>query len=521
MSGAWINITSGQPISTWACVASSYTGQYVLAGNNTGNLWFSSDYGATWAIPSGSPTSQAWGGVAINADATIQAACDNIGTASGNANVYLYQGGSWSTITSIGNSPDPELLYWTSIAVSIDNLTIAASSNTVPSVWVYTLATSSWTQTSSYGNSLSSNIFGYVSIGFNNWPWTIYSDGIGGFTVTTITGDNSNLTSFDNPNPGWTSISSSLDGQKLAMCAQGNNYIYTGILDTDTNYWTFTQQTAPGAGEWLKVQFGPDNVSIVACSRNGSGTSGTIWLGAYNGASYSWSQQVDGSNQPLLGDWISISRNLDRNVYTKFVAVTYSSLGDEDTGVWIFTSTQTAAETIASFPCFKEDTLILTDRGYLPIQSLKTGDLVKTVKHDFVPIHMIGKKDIHHIASNQRIKDQLYQCSPEQYPEVIQDLILTGCHCILVSKFASPEQRAEAIRIHKGRLFVTDNHYRLPACADDRATIFPEAGVYTIYHLALENNDYYMNYGIYANGLLVETCSKRYLKELSGMKILP
>jgi hypothetical protein len=38
--------------------------------------------------------------------------------------------------------------------------------------------------------------------------------------------------------------------------------------------------------------------------------------------------------------------------------------------------------------------------------------------------------------------------------------------------------------------------------------------------LALENDDYYMNYGIYANGLLVETCSKRFMKELSSMTLL-
>jgi hypothetical protein len=29
-----------------------------------------------------------------------------------------------------------------------------------------------------------------------------------------------------------------------------------------------------------------------------------------------------------------------------------------------------------------------------------------------------------------------------------------------------------------------------------------------------------MNYGVYANGLLVESCSKRYLTELSNMRIL-
>lgn len=42
----------------------------------------------------------------------------------------------------------------------------------------------------------------------------------------------------------------------------------------------------------------------------------------------------------------------------------------------------------------------------------------------------------------------------------------------------------------------------------------------TIYHLALENESYYNNYGIYANGLLVESCSQRYLKELSNMELI-
>ena len=45
-------------------------------------------------------------------------------------------------------------------------------------------------------------------------------------------------------------------------------------------------------------------------------------------------------------------------------------------------------------------------------------------------------------------------------------------------------------------------------------------GSYIIYHFALENDNYYNNYGIYANGLLVETCSKRYLKELSKMTLI-
>jgi hypothetical protein len=71
-----------------------------------------------------------------------------------------------------------------------------------------------------------------------------------------------------------------------------------------------------------------------------------------------------------------------------------------------------------------------------------------------------------------------------------------------------------------GDVYVTDNKYRLPACVDERTSIYEIPGNYKVYHLALENEDYYMNYGIYANGLLVETASKRSMKELSDMIFL-
>jgi hypothetical protein len=60
----------------------------------------------------------------------------------------------------------------------------------------------------------------------------------------------------------------------------------------------------------------------------------------------------------------------------------------------------------------------------------------------------------------------------------------------------------------------------LPACVDERAVVYDNEAPFTIYHIALENDNYYNNYGIYANGLLVETCSKRYLTELSHMHIV-
>jgi hypothetical protein len=169
--------------------------------------------------------------------------------------------------------------------------------------------------------------------------------------------------------------------------------------------------------------------------------------------------------------------------------------------------------------CFKEGTLISTIDGYVPIETLRKGDLIKTSNHNYQPIYMIGKRDMYHSATQERIKDQLYKCSQSEYPEVFEPLIITGCHSILIDDFTSEEQREKTIEVN-GDAYVTDDKYRLPACVDMRTSVYETPGTYTIYHFALENDDYYMNYGIFANGLLVETTSKRYLKELSNMMLI-
>jgi len=111
-------------------------------------------------------------------------------------------------------------------------------------------------------------------------------------------------------------------------------------------------------------------------------------------------------------------------------------------------------------------------------------------------------------------------CSADVFEEVFADLVITGCHSILVEEWTSEDERQRAIDANGGNVYITDNYYRLPACADLRTRVYEHPGTYTIYHIALENENYYTNYGIYANGLLVESCSQRYLKELSNMKLV-
>ena len=98
-------------------------------------------------------------------------------------------------------------------------------------------------------------------------------------------------------------------------------------------------------------------------------------------------------------------------------------------------------------------------------------------------------------------------------------MVITGRHAILVDDFASDEQRDRVFHFYK-RFLKTDNKYLLPSCIDETAEVYGHPGQYTVYNLALQNDDETINYGIYANGLLVETASEDYLKNRSKMELV-
>jgi hypothetical protein len=526
--GSWNKSTAGYTTQgNWVAVASNSTGQKCIASNNQDtNIWVSNNYGVSWSVSPNSPTSVHWGNVTISQSGNKMAACEDVG--GDTYNVYLLDttgANVWTNIATSGTNAPGNSIQWTSVCFSIDENSLAACDGTA-TVWIYNLTTNSWTNppnVSGYPprcNIVSSNIYGFVGIARNNWMYTIYGSG-SSYTTGIIDNNNSNINTFFPNNPGWTCISSSLDGLTLVACADSNNYIYVGTVES--NYWTFVEQTAAGSGEWKVVAAGPDVVSIAACKGDGqSPITGEIWVGnkSYGSTSYEWTKQNMQNGSPLNGDWKSISRSNDPNKFTKFVTLTKQTNPGEQTGIWVFTSYQTAKQAQSpSLTCFKKDSKILTNKGYVVIQDLRKGDMVQTLCHGFVAIHSIGKRDIYNPSIKERIKDQLYICSKEKYHEIFEDLIITGCHSLLVDNFISEEQKNNTKNIN-GDIYITDNKYRLPACVDDRTSIYDNVGTYTIYHLALENDDYYMNYGIYANGLLVETCSKRYLKELSNMTLI-
>ncbi len=162
-----------------------------------------------------------------------------------------------------------------------------------------------------------------------------------------------------------------------------------------------------------------------------------------------------------------------------------------------------------SMICFKEDTQILTSTGYVPIQHLKKGDLIQTFKHGLKPITVFAKEEIFHTASTRRMADQLYKASQSEYNELFEDLVITGRHSILIDEL---DDKCVNKKEYDGK-------YKLQAYKDAKFTVYEPKGKYMIYNFALQD-DHDKNYGVYANGLLVECCGEKCLQQQKSMTLV-
>jgi len=264
-----------------------------------------------------------------------------------------------------------------------------------------------------------------------------------------------------------------------------------------------------------------------------NGTTSVSSLSQYSGYPFTFTYYKY-STLPVNGRTYTLSDG--SNVIASFTASSVTNVSTYEFAATLFTGgnhtftiTDTSGSVVVftttvnvSFICFKEDTKILClkyDReAYVPIQRLKKGDLVKTLRSGYVPVDMIGKTKIQNPGTKKRVKDQLYVCKPSKYPEVFEDLYITGAHSILVDKLTKKQKEATTQLFE--HVCVTEGKYRLMACIDERSVPYEKPGEFNIYHIALANDDPYSNYGVYANGLLVESCSKRFLLELSNMEII-
>jgi hypothetical protein len=176
----------------------------------------------------------------------------------------------------------------------------------------------------------------------------------------------------------------------------------------------------------------------------------------------------------------------------------------------------------SNIPCFLQGTKILClvdeKEQYITIESLTKGTVVKTLLEGYKPVTHLGYSKMSNSGLTTRERTQLYLCSPDKYPTLTEPLYITGCHSILVDQLTA-RQREETMNVY-GKLFDTDDKYRLEAYLDERAEPWSEKGEFTVWHVALENDNPTWNYGIYANGLLVESISKRAITASKRLRII-
>lgn len=174
--------------------------------------------------------------------------------------------------------------------------------------------------------------------------------------------------------------------------------------------------------------------------------------------------------------------------------------------------------------CFLQGTKILRmnqetdDEEYVPIETLRRGDLIKTANHGYKAIELIGSTKLDSPSALPIKSNRLRWFRKSKISGLKEDLCVTGDHCILY-KSITPEKREQVVD-HMGDLYITENYYRVPAFLDDRSEPYEESGPATIWHFALEHTDVNANYGVMANGLLVESSCLRHMYHNSNMKLI-
>jgi hypothetical protein len=159
--------------------------------------------------------------------------------------------------------------------------------------------------------------------------------------------------------------------------------------------------------------------------------------------------------------------------------------------------------------CFNEGTKILCLKNLkeyiIPIENLRKGDLVKSYKHGYRKIDLIGKNPM--INNPEKFNECMYKMEKTQENGLLEDLIVTGGHAILVDELGSYKEENDLL--FGGKTPTIDDKYLLLSTVSKEFIKLDNTNLYTYYHFTLENNgNDDERFGVWANGILTETPSK-------------
>jgi hypothetical protein len=165
--------------------------------------------------------------------------------------------------------------------------------------------------------------------------------------------------------------------------------------------------------------------------------------------------------------------------------------------------------------CFNEGTKILClnkqlEEEYVAIENLRKGDFVKSYKHGYRRIDLIGKNVM--MNNPELFVSCMYKMKKTDENGLLEDLIVTGAHSILVDDLGSFKEENE--KLFNGKTYKIDDKYLLMAAVSSDFEKIEGTDKYTYYHFILENNgNNDERFGVWANGVLSETPSKDFYIE--------
>jgi hypothetical protein len=250
---------TGAPTNLWDSISCSADGKNLIAANNFGSLYFSTNYGVTWVEATNGETDGNWVHTGANsADGSVLGAADFI------SGVWLSDdsGATWN----LANLPSQG--GWTALAMSKDGNRIIAAR---------------YTESVAFAHSDPPN------------PGLIYISSDSGKSWVT------NSLSAHN----WVSAACSADGRVIAITAAIFDYNtdaqYPGQLFVSTNY----------GGSWFSDETMLENWAALTCSADGSTLlAGTVSSSIYSSTNFgaTW---LSNSVPDTASGWGSVSMSAD------------------------------------------------------------------------------------------------------------------------------------------------------------------------------------------------------------------
>ena len=172
--------------------------------------------------------------------------------------------------------------------------------------------------------------------------------------------------------------------------------------------------------------------------------------------------------------------------------------------------------------CFSEGTRILgltaqLKEEYRLVQNLLIGDFIKSYLHGYRKVSKILKGSFVNNPTEHGVANCMYRMSKTEDNGLIEDLTLTRNHGVLVEKLTEDEEK----KVDKNNLPVIDGLLSIITSDSDKFEKVKDTNVYNYYHFSLDGDgDNDRRFGVYANGLLVETPSNNMMDGAMNIKPL-